>query len=100
MRANVGFRQGKNFSTASIHLSGLTAAGVLPPAKANSVRATLQTMLSHLGQDPVHATTHLGDAEVRALRDQPELLRLLAPLLPDANLATIMSSFKDEPTRE
>ncbi len=74
-------------------LPQLVATGVLTPAQANSMRATLEILLNELRQDS-HQTSGAKDGNVSQLRDvlrrNPELLNALAPLLSDHDLSQLI----------
>jgi hypothetical protein len=63
-------------------LKGCVAAGVLPPAKANSMRGIYATMLSHLDNSSAGGGGAIPDEHVlKVLRQNPELLKFIKPLL-------------------
>jgi hypothetical protein len=62
-------------------LPGLVALGVLPPAQANTIRATYSTLLqSHDRHEKVPART-IDNELVRHLRKNPRLANLVEPFL-------------------
>jgi hypothetical protein len=79
-------------------LSGLVAIGVVPPAKANSMRSIYHTMLSNLGDSsPVGAAAVADDDVVKIMQLGPELLKVIQPLLtPDQLNLIIREASKNE----
>jgi hypothetical protein len=63
-------------------MPGMIALGLLPPARANSMRSIFDTMLSHLGESTPGGGAVVADEDiVKVLRLQPELLKIFQPLL-------------------
>jgi hypothetical protein len=63
-------------------MPGMIAMGLLPPARANSMRSIFHTMLSHLGESSPSAGAVAADEDVvKILRLQPELLKIFLPFL-------------------
>jgi hypothetical protein len=78
-------------------MPGMVAMGLLPPARANSMRSIFQTMLSNLGESSLSAAAVAADEDVvKILRLQPELLNIFRPFLtPDQLNLVIREAPKD-----
>jgi hypothetical protein len=73
------------------HLAGCVAMGVLPPPKANSMRGIYATMLSHLDDASAVGAGTLSDEYVlKTLRENPDLLKLIKPMLTKEQIALIL----------
>jgi hypothetical protein len=81
-------------------LPNLVLLKVLSPAQANSIRGVLHTILqTNHGSQPTGTTAAANDDLLRTLRERPELLQLIEPLLTDETFNMLMEMFKerDEP---
>jgi hypothetical protein len=72
-------------------LAGCVAMGALPPAKANSMRGIYATILSYLDDASSVGANALSDDDVlKILRESPELLKFIKPLLTKEQIALIV----------
>jgi hypothetical protein len=73
-------------------VAGLVALGLLKPAQANAIRASYREILQHHRQSQAREDNQgLSNADVlRLMRDNPEILGLLEPLLTDEQVAMVM----------
>lgn len=73
------------------HLAGLVALGLMPPARANAIRANLVEILRWHGRAPAAGEgPRLADDDVLAmLRERPELLKVIEPLLTAEQIALV-----------
>jgi hypothetical protein len=66
-------------------------------AQANTNRAILRTILQEChGPQPTTATATANDDLLRTLREQPELLEMIEPLLSDDTFDMLMKGFKED----
>jgi hypothetical protein len=73
------------------HLAGCVAMGVVSSPKANSMRGIYATMLSHLDDAAAVSAGALSDEDVlKTLRERPELLKFIKPMLTKEQVALIM----------
>src|SRR5476651_1684277 len=72
-------------------MPGLVATGLLPTARANSMRGIYQTMLSNLNDSSPGGAAAIADEDlVAVLRAQPHLLKVLKPFLTPQQLDLIV----------
>jgi hypothetical protein len=79
-------------------MPGLVATGLLPAARANSMRGIYQTMLSNLNDSsPGGAAAIANEDLVAVLRAQPDLLKVLKPFLTPEQLDLIVREAANDP---
>jgi hypothetical protein len=63
-------------------MPGLIAMGLLPPARANSMRGVYQTILSNSNDSSLGGAAAIANEDLLAiLRSQPDLIKVLKPFL-------------------
>jgi hypothetical protein len=82
-------------------LSGLVALGMLKPAQANHIRGNLREILQyHYRQLGGSGAAAVADHNVlELLRQSPELMNLMTPILTDAQVAMVMKHARHNPTK-
>jgi prophage DNA circulation protein len=81
-------------------LPGLIAMKVLTPAQASAIRSTYQALLAELGRQQGSMSQLADDQVLQILRQQPELLQILEPLLTDEQIAVVLRSDPDGASAE
>ena len=77
-------------------LSGLVALKVLSPTQTNAIRGNYESLLRYHRQSQASQSSQISDDRVLAiLRESPELLSLLEPLLTEEQIALIGRNVKE-----
>ena len=73
------------------YLAGALAIGAVPPSTANAIKGIYATMLRHIDDVLPTSAGALSDHEVlKVLRENPELLKFIKPLLTKAQIDLII----------
>ncbi len=78
-------------------LPSLITLNAITPSKANAIKGALQAVLAELrGTHAARPAKELNDNLIAQLRNQPELLHSLEPLLSDEHVDEILRGVKDD----
>lgn len=78
-------------------LPGMLALGLLKPAQANSMRGAFKELLDHHREDRQQARgTVATDDMIAAIRKDPGLLNLFAPMLTDEQFDLVMKAVQED----